>query len=89
MNRGKLKRIKRMKHKEYLIKFRYINTGTATHSIFTVEEDDNRPIETIIREKWGGLLCELGGLRSIVEITELSIDIPKDNSCCNNDCGCS
>lgn len=63
--------------KEYLVKFRYINTGKDSHAVVPVYDDDpdvTLPINDLLKERWRGLLCDNGGLRSIVEITELPLN---------------
>ncbi len=57
--------------KEYLVKYRFINTGSNGHDVIRHPVDDKRTIEQIIEDRWRGLLCTSGGLRSIVSITEL------------------
>lgn len=56
---------------EYLVKYRYINTGTDAHEVFKTNPDEKRPILKVIEEAWKGLLCQSGGLRNIVTIKEI------------------
>lgn len=59
------------KEKEYLIKFRYINTGFNAHEVVRLIPGETRAVEDVLAERWKGLLCNSGGLRSIISITEL------------------
>lgn len=56
---------------EYLVKYRYINTGTDAHEVFRTAPDEKRPVLEVIEEAWKGLLCQSGGLRNIVTIKEI------------------
>lgn len=56
--------------KEYLVKFRYINTGGEGHEIVRILPDED--IDVILKRDWRGLLCASGGLRDILSTTLLS-----------------
>lgn len=59
--------------REFLITFRYIDTGnkkTETMTVSDTDIDSALPIEEIIKNRWAGLLCSSGGLREIISIAE-------------------
>ena len=64
--------------KEYLVKFRYINSGKEGHTVVAILPDEN--IDDVLRRDWRGLLCDSGGLRNIVSTTLLTTDEPQYNS---------
>jgi hypothetical protein len=59
------------REKEFLVEFRYINTGHVYHEIFRPTIEDTTSPEEQLRERWRGLLCNSGGLRDIISITEI------------------
>lgn len=59
------------KEKQYLVSYRFINTGEKQHDVIRVSPDDKREIREIIEDRWRGLTCDTGGLRNIVSIKEL------------------
>lgn len=56
---------------EYLIKYRFINTGTQAHSVVRLPPGEKRDIRAFLEDHWKGLLCTSGGLRNVLEITKL------------------
>lgn len=62
---------KMTKQKEYLVKFRFINTGSNSHEVVKFIPGEKRDPKDVINELWEGLLCNSGGLRDIISITEL------------------
>ena len=60
--------------KEFLVKYTFINAQSAhltQHEILRLDPGETRTPEEVLKEKWGGLSCERGGLRNLLEIKEI------------------
>lgn len=68
------------KQDEYLVKYRFINTGTEEHSVFRTLPGEKRPIQEVIDDSWRGLLCKSGGLRNIISIKKIEQENTNENT---------
>jgi len=59
------------KPRKYVVRYRYINTGEEHETTVTLTEADGF-IDDYLNSHWRGLLCNSGGYRSIIKITQES-----------------
>lgn len=68
------------KQDEYLVKYRFINTGSEEHSVFRTDPGETRPVQVVIEDAWRGLLCKSGGLRNIISIKKIEQENTNENT---------